>query len=113
MSTQGACLAGVGQNSCESASKSRALSAQPVTSLFKRMIDTSHLDVRYEPKAVRIVSKMHLYNVLTTFLWETKAFAVMLVGVGVKLALYNPKASPEAHFAQAQRLELGLSLAVC
>ena len=43
-----------------------------------------------------------LYNVLGVFLWQTKAMAVMLVGVGVKLALYNPMAPADAFYAKDQ-----------
>ena len=46
-------------------------------------------------------------------LWEAKALAIMLVGIGVKLAIYDPMASPHAHFALAQRLALGLPIASC
>jgi hypothetical protein len=82
------------------------------SSLMKRMIDTRALDVRFEGKATGIVLTMHLYNVLTSFMWQTKALSVMLVGVGVKLAIYNPTASARAHFATAQRIQMGVPLAL-
>ena len=81
------------------------------SSVLKKMIDTKALDVRFEAKAVRILRHMRLYNVLNTLLWEFKALTVMLTGVGVKLAMYKPRASPTAHFARAQRLELGIPIA--
>jgi hypothetical protein len=82
-------------------------------SLMKRMVDTTALDTRFESKAERILLRLQLYNVLTSLLWEVKAVSVMLVGVGVKLAIYNPTASPTAHFAAAQRLLSGLPLGLC
>lgn len=42
-----------------------------------------------------------------------KTLSVLFVGIGIKLALYMPDAPIDAHFADDQRLQLGLSLAVC
>jgi hypothetical protein len=80
--------------------------------LFKKMIDTTALDKNFEAKATRVLLTMALYNVFNTFMWQTNALCIMLVGVGVKLAIYNPTASPTAHFAAAQRLEMGLPLSL-
>jgi hypothetical protein len=78
-----------------------------------KLIETKSFDVNFEGKAQAILLRMRLYNVLNAILWQAKSLAVMLVGVGVKLAMYNPMASPNAHFALAQRLELCIPLAVC
>jgi hypothetical protein len=78
-----------------------------------KLIETKSFDVNFEGKAQAILLRMRLYNVLNAILWQAKSLAVMLVGVGVKLARYNPMASPNAHFALAQRLELCIPLAVC
>jgi hypothetical protein len=43
-------------------------------------------------------------------MWQVLAVSVMLEGVGIKLALYEPTASPDAHFAFSQRLLLSLPL---
>jgi len=49
-------------------------------------------------------------NVGQELLWELLAVSVMLEGVGVKLALYDPEASPTAHFAFQQRIQLSLPI---
>ena len=46
--------------------------------------------------------KGRLFNVLGVFLWQTKAMCVMLVGVGVKLSMYDPFADSNAFFALQQ-----------
>lgn len=53
-------------------------------------------------------SRRRLYNSFNALLWQLKALAIMLVGVAVKLAIYNPTAPPTAHYALDQRMELGL-----
>jgi len=47
------------------------------------------------------------------FLFSFKTVSVLFVGVGIKLAIYNPDASPSCHFAFDQRLQLATALAVC
>jgi hypothetical protein len=42
-----------------------------------------------------------------------KCLAVWLVGVGIKIALYDPVAPADAFFSHEQRLQLGLSSALC
>ena len=81
--------------------------------LAKKLVDTTAMNVNYESKAIRVLLHMRLYNMLNTLLWDVKALSIMLVGVGVKLAIYAPMASPTAHFALTQRLELGLPLMCC
>jgi len=49
-------------------------------------------------------------NVQTDSLWQLKTICVMLVGVAIKLALYNPAASATALHAEEQRLLLGMAL---
>ena len=78
-----------------------------------KLIETKSFDVNFEKEAQRILLRMRLYNVLNAVLWELKALSIMLVGVGVKLAMYDPMASPTAHYALAQRLEICIPLAVC
>ena len=56
---------------------------------------------------------MRIYNTLGTFLWQVKACGVMLVGVGVKLAMYAPTAAADEHFAHPQRLEISIACGVC
>ena len=79
---------------------------------LKKMIDTKAFSRKAVPRAQLVLLKMRLYNTLNTFLWELKAVAIMLVGVGVKLAIYDPTASAHARFALEQRLELGVPAAV-
>ena len=52
--------------------------------------------------AQRILLRGRMFNVLGVFLWQTKAMCVMLVGVGVKLSMYEPMADPHAFFASQQ-----------
>ena len=77
---------------------------------LKKFIDTRSLDKDFATRQQGIVIHMRLYNVVNTLLWQVKALAIMLVGVGVKLAIYSPRASPVAHYAAPQRLEVSLSL---
>lgn len=51
---------------------------------------------------ILLVSKM--FNVLGVFVWQTKAMCVMLVGVGVKLSMYDPLADPNSFFGLQQVL---------
>ena len=44
---------------------------------------------------------------------RAQTIAVLFVGIGIKLALYDPTAPTDAHFSDMQRLQLGLSLAFC
>lgn len=79
----------------------------------ERILSPPSLRGRYEAKAEKVVSTMHLYNLFNCFLWEVMALSVMLVGVGVKLAIYSPLASPTAHFAFEQRLAIGMPVGIC
>jgi len=63
--------------------------------------------------AERVLLKMRLYNCLGTFLWQIKTCGVMLGGVGVKLAIYNPLSDPTYLNAEAQRVEIAAATAVC
>lgn len=87
--------------------------ARKTKNFSSKLMETKSFDVNFEGKAQAILLKMRLYNVLNAVLWQAKSLAVMLVGVGVKLAMYDPMASPNAHFAPAQRLEICIPLAVC
>ena len=55
-------------------------------SIIKKLIDTTALDTRFEKKAERLLMSMHMYNLVNSLLWQTKALSIMLVGVGVKCA---------------------------
>ena len=63
--------------------------------------------------AERMMLTGRMYNSLGTFLWQTKACGVMLVGVGVKLAIYNPTQDPRHYNAAAQRLEIAIAASLC
>ena len=63
-------------------------------------------------KAERLMHLGRLYNVVGAFLWQTKAQAVMLVGVAVKLAIYKPTSKPDAPYAAQQRIAVGLPIVV-
>ena len=77
------------------------------------MIDSTALEEGFELVAERMLIQMKLYNLLNSLLWEGMALSVMLVGIGVKLAIYAPMASPSAHYAFEQRVEIGVPLGVC
>jgi hypothetical protein len=61
-----------------------------------------------ERKSQRLLLHMRAFNVVSTVLFTTNALAVLLVGVGIKLAIHDPVASVDAHFALEQRLGLGV-----
>ena len=63
--------------------------------------------------AERVMLLGRMYNSLNTFLWQTKACSVMLVGVGVKLAIYNATQDPDYHNGAAQRLEISIAASLC
>lgn len=65
-----------------------------------------------EKRAQRLLLHMRAANVVSTLLFTTNALAVLLVGVGIKLAIIDPTASVDAHFALQQRLELGVPCTV-
>ena len=46
-------------------------------------------------------------------LFVVKALAVWFVGIGIKVALYNPIAEADAFFSHDQRFQVGVSCAIC
>lgn len=65
-----------------------------------------------EGLAQPLLLRAKVWNALQQMLWQTMAIAIMLIGVGVKLAIYDPLAEGTAHFALAQRLMVGVSMTV-
>jgi len=65
-----------------------------------------------EGKAGRILYHVAASDATIAFLWQANAMAVMLVGIGIKLAIYNPKATDDAFFSFEQRLEFNLSVSI-
>lgn len=63
----------------------------------KGSLNTMGLDA-----AQRILLRGKMFNVLGVFIWQTKAMSVMLVGVGVKLSMYDPTANPNSYFGLQQ-----------
>ena len=55
-----------------------------------RMVRQNEDAVQFEDEAQVLVCKARIKNVFKTCLWMIKCMSVMLVGVGVKLALYAP-----------------------
>ena len=101
-------------NSPESPSKRRS-GGNSATAALKKFVDVNVLtggDAKLEARSEKVLVKMYLYNVLNSLLWEVNAVAVMLVGIGVKLAIIDPLAAPDGYSAFAQRLEVSASLAV-
>lgn len=69
-------------------------------------------DPAVEKKAHHTLLAAMLQNELGNFLWQTRAVTVMLVGVAVKLAIYNPVAETDAFFSLQQRLGLGVPMTI-
>merc|ERR1719197_1724994 len=64
---------------------------------------------RDQVAAERVLTTMRLYNTVNNFLWQTKACGVMLVGVGVKLAIYAPLSPPDYHSTVFSHQQANLS----
>ena len=84
-----------------------------MTGMLKHMITMKSQDAQFEMHAQPILLHMRLYNVFNGFLWQLKAMSIMLVGVGVKLALYKPEAAADEYFSLEQRINLALPLVLC
>ena len=65
-----------------------------------------------EDYAERLMRKKMVHDGLVALLWQVKAVAVMLTGVGVKLAIYDPLADGGQGRDVRARLMVGLPLAV-
>ena len=73
-----------------------------------------HSFVTSEPEAENhVLNRGGLAGQLWLILFLAKAVAVWLVGIGIKIALYDPNASGYAFYSYDQRLQFGLSLASC
>jgi len=83
-------------------------------SLENRLADINeNLSPEKAAKAYRIMHVGRLYNVAGAFLWQTKAQSIMLVGVAVKLAIYNPNSPADDPAAAEQRFAVGIPIAIC
>ena len=69
-------------------------------------LDQRHLEMEKRADAVLYSAAVH--DALVTFLWQMNAVATMLVGVGIKLAIYNPQ-EDGAHPLE-QRLQLNVAI---
>ena len=65
-----------------------------------------------EGKAGRILYHVAASDAFVAILWMVNAMAVMMVGIGIKLAIYNPKAAADSFFSFEQRLEMNLSVSL-
>ena len=65
------------------------------------------------PPHCHVMHKGGLKSVAWMILFNVKALTVWLVGIGIKIALFDPIASVDAFFAHDQRLQLGLACALC
>ena len=68
--------------------------------------------MEHEKMAQPLLLRAKAWNGLQQILWLIMAMAIMLVGVGVKLAIYRPDAAPDAHYALASRMLVGVPMAV-
>ena len=66
----------------------------------------------YEHLAQPLLLTAKVWTAVEMTIWQTMAIAVMLVGVGVKLAIYDPLADARAHFALQFRFVVGAALTV-
>ena len=64
--------------------------------------------VEMEKRAGSVLYSAAVHDALVTFLWQINAVATMLVGVGIKLAIYNPEENG-AHPLE-QRLQLNVAI---
>jgi len=73
-----------------------------------------HSFVTSEPEAEHhVLNRGGPAGQLWLILFLAKAVAVWLVGIGIKIALYDPNASGYAFYSYDQRLQFGASLASC
>ena len=77
-----------------------------------RVVKATEMSAALETRAQHLLLTARYHNVLSTFMWQVKAMAVMLVGTGVKIAMHNPHAPQGDTLALQQRLLLGVSAAV-
>ena len=63
----------------------------------------------HEAMAQPLLLHAKMWTVVQQTLWQAMAISIMLVGVGVKLCVYNPIAEPHAHYALPLRLLVGVS----
>jgi hypothetical protein len=69
-------------------------------------LDERHIEM--EKRAASVLYSAAVHDALVTFLWQMNAVATMLVGVGIKLAIYNPQ-EDGAHPLE-QRLQLNVAV---
>jgi hypothetical protein len=69
-------------------------------------LDERHVEM--EKRAASVLYSAAVHDALVTFLWQMNAVATMLVGVGIKLAIYNPQ-EDGAHPLE-QRLQLNVAV---
>jgi hypothetical protein len=69
-------------------------------------LDERHIEM--EKRAGSVLYAAAAHDALVTFLWQMNAVATMLVGVGIKLAIYNPQ-EDGAHPLE-QRLQLNVAI---
>jgi hypothetical protein len=79
---------------------------------ISKVMRVAEVSAKVEDKAQRMLLSARAFNVLTTFLWQAKAMAVMLVGTGVKIAMSNPFSKAVGGPALQLRYLIGLSVAV-
>ena len=66
----------------------------------------------HEGMAQPLLLTAKVWTAVQQTMWQTMAMSIMLVGVGVKLAIYDPLADAHAHFGIGLRLMVGVSLSI-
>ena len=98
--------------------KKKSVAGKGLSSLLKQAkvqisIDEVHKSYDHiDTETPRNLMSKRVSACVSDVLWQFKAMCIMLVGVAVKLVLYNPEAPADAHYAQEQRTFFSLSL-VC
>ena len=87
-------------------------------SLVRQQQATTQLAKRHQKAAAHeeiaqsLLLNAKVWTAVQQTLWQVMAIAIMLVGVGVKLAIYSPLADPHAHYGLPLRLLVGISVTI-
>ena len=96
--------------------KKKSIGGKGLSNLLKKAqvqneLDTVHASYEHvDTETPRDLMHLRVNACFADFLWQLKAMCIMIVGVGVKLVLYDPIAPADAFFAQDQRTLLSVSL---
>ena len=101
---------GLDQLSWQSKETRAAITVQRQWRLRHKSVKINERHVEMEKRAGSVLYSAAVHDALVTFLWQMNAVATMLVGVGIKLAIYKPTAAGDAFFSLEQRLQLNIAV---